>query len=315
MSMHRARSVFLWAIVAIFEIVLITLPVSLQAQLIAGISVVTLMGVIKILNAQGTWRLVSLAFGTAIVMRYVYWRTTRTLPPMNQPENFIPGFLLYLAEMYSVMMLALSLFVVACPLPPRPARRRYQADRLPTVDVFIPSYNEDATSGQYDGCGEGNGLPGRQGERLAPGRRRDLAKAKLPTRWRKAQTLRRSAMRNFKQLCLDLDVNYLTRERNEQRQGRQSQQRAGALHRRPDRRLRRRPCTGARLPDGDGRLFRRGSEAVPGPDAALLLNPDPLERNLRPSRRCRPRTRCSTASSSAASTSGTPRSSAARPRC
>lgn len=63
--MHRARSVFLWAIVAIFEIVLITLPVSLQAQLIAGISVVTLMGVIKILNAQGTWRLVSLALGTA----------------------------------------------------------------------------------------------------------------------------------------------------------------------------------------------------------------------------------------------------------
>jgi cellulose synthase (UDP-forming) len=74
--MHRARSVFLWAIVAIFEIVLITLPVSLQAQLIAGISVVTLMGVIKILNAQGTWRLVSLALGTGIVLRYVYWRTT-----------------------------------------------------------------------------------------------------------------------------------------------------------------------------------------------------------------------------------------------
>src|SRR4029453_6965811 len=84
-------------------------------------------------------------FGTAIIMRYVYWRTTSTLPPFNQLENFIPGFLLYSAEMYSVMMLALSLFVVAMPLPPRPSRAsEAKDDELPTVDVFIPTYNEEA---------------------------------------------------------------------------------------------------------------------------------------------------------------------------
>ena len=66
-----------------------------------------------------------------------------TLPPINQPENFIPGFLLYLAEMYSVMMGALSLFVVAMPLPPRPSRAATEG-KFPTVDVFVPTYNEDA---------------------------------------------------------------------------------------------------------------------------------------------------------------------------
>ena len=39
-------------------------------------------------------------------------------------------------------MLALSLFVVAMPLPSRRAPR-LKDDELPTVDVFVPSYNED----------------------------------------------------------------------------------------------------------------------------------------------------------------------------
>ena len=107
-------------------------------------SVLVAMMILKLLRPDGIWRLIALAFGTAIVLRYVYWRTTSTLPPINQPENFIPGFLLYLAEMYSVMMLALSLFVVAQPLPPRPSRAKSRRATLPTVDVFIPTYNEDA---------------------------------------------------------------------------------------------------------------------------------------------------------------------------
>ena len=106
--MHKARSILIWAVVAICVVALVTLPVNLQAQLIASITVVAVMAIIKGLKGEGTWRLIALAFGTAIVMRYVYWRTTNTLPPVNQPENFIPGLLLYLAEMYSVCLLYTS---------------------------------------------------------------------------------------------------------------------------------------------------------------------------------------------------------------
>jgi cellulose synthase (UDP-forming) len=134
----------LWAVATAAVIFLLTLPISLQAQLIAGSMVVATMMVLKLVRPEGTWRLISLALGTAIVLRYVYWRTTSTLPPFNQPENFVPGFLLYLAEIYNCFMLGLSLFVVARPLPSRAAPPSQPREALPTVDVFVPSYNEDA---------------------------------------------------------------------------------------------------------------------------------------------------------------------------
>ena len=62
--------------------------------------------------------------------------------------------------------------------------------------------------------------------------------------------------------------------------------------------------------------FAKGPQNLPGPDAARLpqSRPDREEPAHLP-RRCRRRTRCSTASRSAASTSGTAPSSAGPPRC
>ena len=121
---------------------LITLPISLQTHLIAGTVVVLAMMMLKAVRPHGIWRLIALALGTSIVLRYVYWRTTHTLPPINQPQDFFPGLLVYCGEMYSVGMLALSLFVVAMPLPSRRAAR-LKDEEAPSVDVFVPSYNED----------------------------------------------------------------------------------------------------------------------------------------------------------------------------
>jgi cellulose synthase (UDP-forming) len=119
--MRKLLIVLAWAVASVCVLFIVSLPINLQAHLIAGTIVLVIMMGLKFLRPEGNWRLVALAFGTAIVMRYVYWRTTSTLPPVSQLENFIPGLLLYLAEMYSVFMLALSLFIVAKPLPPRQA--------------------------------------------------------------------------------------------------------------------------------------------------------------------------------------------------
>ena len=139
-----AGTFLLWALTAALSISLITLPVSVETQLISVALILVAMAVIKALKLSGNWRLVALALGTAVVLRYVYWRTTSTLPPINQPENFVPGLMVYLAEMYSVFMLFLSLFVVASPIPPRPPRPAEKPEDLPFVDVFVPTYNEDA---------------------------------------------------------------------------------------------------------------------------------------------------------------------------
>lgn len=143
--MRKAWIAALWAISSLVVVFLITLPISLQAHLIAGCIVVVAMILLKTFGPPvGMPRTIALAIGTAVVLRYVYWRTTSTIPPITQLEDFIPGFMLYLAEMYSVFMLFLSLFVVSAPMPVRSAPP-IPADQIPTVDVFIPSYNEDAS--------------------------------------------------------------------------------------------------------------------------------------------------------------------------
>jgi len=277
--MRHSGTVILWALVSALVILVITLPINLQTQLVASIAVVTFMAVIKILRAQGTWRLIALAFGTAVVLRYVYWRTTSTLPPVNQLENFIPGFLVYLAEMYSVMMLALSLFVVAMPMPPRKSRIAVDG-RLPSVDVFVPSYNEDTAL---------------LANTLAAAKTMDYPADKL-TVWLlddggteqkrnaasvvEAQTAG-ARHRDLQALCRELDVNYLTRARNEHAKA--GNMNNGMQH-----------STGELIAvfDADhapARDFLRETVGYFSDDPKLFLvqtphfflNPDPLERNLR----------------------------------
>ncbi|SER35581.1 cellulose synthase (UDP-forming) [Faunimonas pinastri] len=141
--MKKAALVLLWALAAAAVMLIITLPINLQAHLIIGILVVATMIILKMMKPEGNFRLIALALGTAIVLRYVYWRTTSTLPPLNEPANFIPGFMLYCGEMYSVFMLFVSLFVVSSPLPKRVAPP-IDPENIPFVDIFVPTYNEDA---------------------------------------------------------------------------------------------------------------------------------------------------------------------------
>ncbi|SIQ90295.1 cellulose synthase (UDP-forming) [Rhizobium sp. RU35A] len=211
--MDMARNVAFWAFSSALVIAVLTLPVSMQTQLVLSFTIIVLITVLKITAPEGKWRLVTLALGTSIVIRYVFWRTTETIPPISQLENFIPGFLVYLAEMYSVMMLGLSLFIVALPLP---NRQEHSLDRkaLPRVDVFVPSYNED-----HDLLAN----------TLAAAKALDYPEDRLQI-WllddggtlqkqhshdvREAETaIARS--RALSQLCEMLGVNYLTRERNE----------------------------------------------------------------------------------------------------
>lgn len=139
--MRKGLTISLWALASVLVLLLATTPISLQAHLAAGLVVIACISVLKFFRAQGVWRQIALALGTTIVLRYVFWRSTSTLPPAAEVVNFIPAFLLYCAEMYSVLMLFLSLFVVSSPLP---SRKSPGIDRsaLPTVDVFVPSYNE-----------------------------------------------------------------------------------------------------------------------------------------------------------------------------
>lgn len=268
-----------WAILAAGTIFIVSLPINLQTHLVLGGIVLAIMITMKLLRLGGTWRLIALALGTALVMRYVYWRTTSTIPPVSQLENFIPGLLLYLAEMYSVFMLFLSLFIVAKPLPSREARPVAQED-LPRVDVFIPSYDENSSLlADTMAAAKAMDYPA---DRVTVwllddgGTVQKRNSDDIPT----AQAAQKRHV-ELQQLCADLGVNYLTRERNEHAK-------AGNLN------------NGLAHSDGDliavfdadhapTRSFLQETVGYFKEDPKLFLvqtphfflNPDPVERNLR----------------------------------
>lgn len=255
-------------------------PVSVAAQAAIGFSALAGMAVVKLLRPRSLiGRHIFLALATVIVARYVFWRTTATLPPIEDLGDFIPGIMLWGAEMLSVLMFAFSLFVVADPVERKPAPLLAD-DLLPTVDVFVPSYNED---------------PGLLGLTLAAATALDYPKDRLrvfllddggtdqkchaadPA----AAAAARARRETLQALAADVGAHYLTRPRNEHAK-------AGNLN------WALRHSTGDLVAVFDAdhvpmRDFLRRTVGYFVEDARLFLvqtphvfgNPDPIEKNLR----------------------------------
>ncbi len=141
--MARVLRAGFWLTAVGLAVAMASLPIGIDAQLLLGLTCIGGMLLIRLLPRGNLSKHLFLALGTFVVMRYVFWRTTSTLPPAGFTADFGFGLLLYAAEMYCVLVLALSLFIISDPEPSRAAPQVPDAD-LPTVDVFVPSYNEDA---------------------------------------------------------------------------------------------------------------------------------------------------------------------------
>lgn len=136
-------TLLVWIIATLAVVAAATAPVGVETQAICGIVVVAAMVIVRRLKPTAARRQIYLALGTLVVLRYVWWRTTETLPSLSDPVGFGFGVTLWAAEMFCVGMLFVSLFVVAQPIRRAPARRLTD-DQCPTVDVYVPSYNESA---------------------------------------------------------------------------------------------------------------------------------------------------------------------------
>ena len=212
--MRKNGAFWLWAAMFAVILAIATQPVGLNAQFAFGLFGIGFMLVIRVLNLRGPWMHMFLAVGAAIVFRYMYWRVTSTLPPISDPVNFFFGALLFAAEAYSVGMLAISFFIVSDPVERADAPLQGAEANWPTVDVFVPSYNEELDL---------------VGTTLAAAKNLDYPADKLnvyllddggteqkcsdpdPVKAAEARQ-RRAAMQGF---CEELGVNYLTRARNE----------------------------------------------------------------------------------------------------
>ncbi len=73
--------------------------------------------------------------------RYLYWRVTETLFLDNWLDFFFGVGLLF-AELYAWIVLAIGFFQTAWPLERKPVPLPEDQSLWPTVDIFIPTYNE-----------------------------------------------------------------------------------------------------------------------------------------------------------------------------
>lgn len=132
-----------WAALVIIGIAVVCQPIGLDAQVFYGLVGLAVMLLIHMLKLRGPLRHVFLAIAVSIALRYLYWRVTSTLPSSDDIMSFIPGIILLIAEVYSIAMLFISVMVSAEPLKRKPQPLRGSPKDYPSVDVFIPSYNED----------------------------------------------------------------------------------------------------------------------------------------------------------------------------
>ena len=130
-----------WMTCAALALVFLWQPVGVGAQFALGIAVIVAMALIRSAGKGRFMRWTFLMLGSFIVLRYVYWRATQTLPDVDDVAGFTFGTLLALAEVYCVFVLAVSLTINADPLE-RGDAPCVPDSKLPDVDVFIPSYDE-----------------------------------------------------------------------------------------------------------------------------------------------------------------------------
>jgi cellulose synthase (UDP-forming) len=260
-------------------LVLLSQPVGTQNQLAMSLAAMVAMILLWLFLDGPRTRFVFLAMGSLVVLRYILWRVTSTLPSPADPVSFGFGCLLLVGELYCVFILFVSLIINADPLrrPPPPVAA---AADLPKVDVFVPTYNEDASILAMT---------------LAAARQMSYPPDKL-TIWllddggtdqkcadadpAKAEAARRRRVA-LQALCADLGARYLTRERN--LHAKAGNLNNGLAH-----------ATGDIVVVFDAdhvpfRSFLRETVGYFAQDPRLFLvqtphaflNPDPIERNLR----------------------------------
>ena len=135
-----ACSLFLTAALTLFSS---GLHLTLEHQLYLGwmlAGVLYLSGMIE--HRMGiAFRVFFMALGTFISLRYIVFRTTETLF-FTGPVDFVFMTLLYLSELYGITIHFLGMFVNVWRLQRKPLPLPEDTSLWPTVDIFIPTYNE-----------------------------------------------------------------------------------------------------------------------------------------------------------------------------
>ena len=140
-AIHVDLFFFLW--LGVFALVLYTamIPVDTGSQLWSAGIFLSVLLCLRAFRPQGLVRVLFLFLAAFLSLRYFFWRTTSTLS-YSDFFSFIAMMALYVAEVYSLIIHLLGIFVNINPLDRSSVPLLSDPQELPTVDILIPSYNE-----------------------------------------------------------------------------------------------------------------------------------------------------------------------------
>ncbi|WP_233504325.1 UDP-forming cellulose synthase catalytic subunit [Xylophilus ampelinus] len=133
------RAVLIGALAVVFAVV-VTTPLDNRQQI--AFAAVCFAAVLILRRYTGGWAtLAMVALSIIASARYLWWRITDTLGFETWLDAFF-GTGLVVAEIYALIVLLLGYFQTSWPLVRKPAALPADLRLWPTVDLFIPTYNE-----------------------------------------------------------------------------------------------------------------------------------------------------------------------------
>lgn len=131
----------LWLMLALFLVMLITARLPDEGQILTSIIMLGILLITRPIHNIQFIRLVFLFTAGFVACRYLYWRTTETLTYYD-PLSYMFAIVLYLAEIYGIIIFFMGLFVNVQPYRRPVAPLPDNQEKWPSVDVMIPSYSE-----------------------------------------------------------------------------------------------------------------------------------------------------------------------------
>ena len=199
-------------ILAYLFLYLAKFSLSLSGQFIVGFGSVLALLICKRIThfTKPPLRFLFVLLSVFVNIRYLIWRTTETLI-YESLFDFAGTILIYLAEIHAVAIHFLSIFVNIWPQETKVMPLPEETSRYPSVDVFIPTYNEPheivkitAAAARHIDYPQDRLTVHILDDGATVAKRNDPETAQAA--WERHYALRRMAA--------ELGVNYITRERN-----------------------------------------------------------------------------------------------------
>lgn len=182
-----------WTAAALLGALLVSVPLALEEQ--AAFAVGCFGAALLLRRLPGRLPVIALILLSLLAsLRYLYWRLTSTLG-FETPLEMVLGYGLVAAELYALAVLVFGYLQTIWPLRRTPVPLPADPAAWPTVDVFIPTYNEALSIVKLS---------------ILAAQAIDWPRDKL-----RVHVLDDGRREDFRHFCATAGVSYLVRENNE----------------------------------------------------------------------------------------------------